>query len=51
VSIDVDALIERAVATGDEHAFKFTDACLGEWRLRRNPVYLAAAEDVLGRLI
>lgn len=46
----IDELIDRAVGTGDEHAIKFTDACLGEYRLNPEPVYLAAALDATGRL-
>ncbi len=38
-----DDLIDRAVATGDEHAIKFTEACLREHALNPKPVYLAAA--------
>jgi hypothetical protein len=38
-----DDLIERALATADEHAIKFTDACLCEYRLNPVPAYLAAA--------
>lgn len=36
-------LIDRAVATGDEHAIKFTEACLREHALNPKPVYLLAA--------
>ena len=43
-------LIERAVANGDEHAIKFTEACLREYGLNPSPVYLAAAADVSERL-
>ena len=38
-----DDMIDRAVATGDEHAIKFTEACLREHALNPKPVYLAAA--------
>ncbi len=47
---DVDDLIERAVATGDEHAIKFTEACLREHPLNPRPVYLAAAEHAVNAL-
>jgi hypothetical protein len=47
---DEQDLIERAVATGDEHAIKFTEACLREYALHPQPVYLAAARDASGRL-
>jgi len=40
----------RAVANGDEHAIKFTEALLGENALRPDPAYLAAAEDAVKRL-
>lgn len=36
-------LIDRAVASGDEHAIKFTEACLREYALNPKPVYLLAA--------
>ena len=45
-----DDLIERAVATREEHAIKFTEACLREYSLNSNNVYLQAAKDALGRL-
>jgi hypothetical protein len=47
---DQQDMIERAVATGDEHAIKFTEACLREYALHPQPVYLAAARDASGRL-
>ncbi len=47
---DIDDLIDRAVATGDEHAIKFTEACLREHALNPKPVYLAAARDAVERL-
>jgi hypothetical protein len=45
-----DDLIDRAVASGDEHAIKFTEACLREHALNPGPVYLEAARDAVGRL-
>jgi hypothetical protein len=41
--IAIDDLIDEAVATGDEHAIKFTEACLREHELNPQPVFLAAA--------
>jgi questin oxidase-like protein len=38
-------LVDRAVATGDEHAIKFTEACLREHALDPSPVFLTAAAD------
>jgi hypothetical protein len=43
MEIDRDDLIDRALATGDEHAIKFTEACLREHALNPKPVYLEAA--------
>jgi hypothetical protein len=45
-----DELIDRALATRDEHAIKFTEACLREHTLNPKPVYLQAARDAIGRL-
>ncbi len=46
----IDDLIDSAVATGDEHAIKFTETCLREHTLNPKPVYLAAARDATARL-
>jgi hypothetical protein len=43
-------LVDMAVANGDDHAIKFTEACLREHALRPSPVYLAAARHALARL-
>jgi len=45
----VDDLIDRAVFSGDEHAIKFTEACLREHALTPNPIYLAGPLDMCGR--
>lgn len=47
---DWDDLADRAVASGDEHAIKLTEACLREYRISPDPVYVAAAADVSARL-
>src|SRR5262249_4210092 len=44
-----DGLAHRAVRSGDEHAIKFTEVMLSEYRLNPDPVYLAAAEDAILR--
>jgi hypothetical protein len=44
------AIIESCIATDDPHAFKFVEACVREYRLNPQPVYLAAAEDWASRL-
>jgi hypothetical protein len=43
-------LIALAVETADDHAIKFTEACLREYALNPNPVYLAAARHAIGIL-
>ena len=48
--IDWDDVIDQAVATGDEHAIKFAEACLREYRLNPRPAYIAAAKDAAERL-
>jgi hypothetical protein len=45
-----EALIDGALATGDEHAIKFVEACLREDAIRPAPVFHAAARDAIGRL-
>lgn len=45
-----DDLIDRAVALREEHAIKFTEACLREYALNPQPIYLQATHDALGRL-
>ena len=47
---EVVDLIDRAVATGDEHAIKLTEACLREHAQRPDPVYLQAAEVGVRRI-
>ena len=41
-------LIDRAIANGDEHVIKFTEACLARHAVRPTPAYLLAAEHVSG---
>jgi len=43
-------LIERAVANGDDHAIKFTEACLREYAINPKPIYLLAARDAVEKL-
>ena len=45
-----DELITLAVKTSDDHAIKFTEACLREYAICPNPVYLAAARHAAGVL-
>jgi hypothetical protein len=44
-------IVERAVDTSDHHAIKFVEACVREYRLLRQPVYLTAALDWPNRLL
>jgi hypothetical protein len=49
---DWEDIIDRAVATNDEHAFKFAEACLREHKVNPSPAFPAAAADaarILGR--
>ena len=41
-------LIDMAIATRDEHAIKFTEACVHENAPRESPAYLAAARHAIG---
>lgn len=50
LEVDEEELVDRAVASGDEHAIKFTEACLREHRLCPDAAYLAAALDATRRL-
>jgi hypothetical protein len=43
-------LVEQAVTSRDEHAIKFTEACLREHTLSGDAVFLAAAQDAVRRL-
>jgi hypothetical protein len=45
-----DTLIDIAVANGDEHVIKFTEACLREYDFNPSPAYLAAARHSIGML-
>jgi hypothetical protein len=45
-----DDLVDWAVDSGDEHAIKFTEACLRLHHVNRNPIYLAAARDAIEKL-
>jgi hypothetical protein len=47
---DAGDLIEQAVAAHDEHAIKFTEACLREHRITGDPAFVVAARDVVVRL-
>jgi Questin oxidase-like len=47
---DEDELVNKAIAHGDEHVIKFTEACLRRNVLTSSPAYLAAAEHVLGMI-
>lgn len=46
----VEALVKRAVETGDDHAVKLAQACLVEYRHTGEAVFLAALGDAVERL-
>jgi Questin oxidase-like len=45
-----DELIDRAIAHGDDHVIKLTEACLREDRIKPDPVYRALAEAIPRRI-
>jgi Questin oxidase-like len=47
---DADDLVDRAVAHGDEHVIKFTEACLRQHARAPSPVYFAAVDHVRGMI-
>jgi len=47
---DEDELVDRAIAHGDEHVIKFTEACLHRNDIDPSPVYFAAADHVQGMI-
>jgi hypothetical protein len=47
---DAGDLIEQAVAGRDEHAIKFTEACMREHRITGDPAFVVAVRDVVVRL-
>jgi hypothetical protein len=51
VPVDPADTVSKVVASGDEHAIKFTEACLREHALAPDPVYLAAADDYASRAL
>jgi hypothetical protein len=44
---DARALVDQAVAHGDEHVVKFTEACLARHKIAPSPAYLAAVRHAL----
>src|SRR5580658_2081692 len=48
--LSIDELIDRAITNADEHAIKFTEACIHEHALNPTPVYLAAAAHAIENL-
>jgi hypothetical protein len=43
-----EQLVEQAIANGDEHVIKFTEACLSRHAIAGSYAYLAAADHVAG---
>lgn len=50
LAADAAALVDLAVRHGDEHAIKFTEACLREHAIAPSPAYLAAARLAISTL-
>ena len=50
IEFDREDLIDRAVAARDEHAVKFTEACLREHRITGDGAFIVAAQDVVARM-
>jgi hypothetical protein len=48
--LEQSVIVERSIETDDSHAIKFIEACIREFRLNPQPVYLAAAQDWATRL-
>ena len=46
-ALDERVLVDRALANGDEHVIKFTEACLRRNALEPSPAYLSAIESAL----
>ena len=47
---NAETLTDRAIANGDEHVIKFTDACLRRDALVPSPAYRAAIDHALGTM-
>ncbi len=47
---DEDGVVDRALANGDEHVIKFTEACLRRNALTPSPAYFAAIDHVLATM-
>ena len=46
-----DSLVDMAIAHGDDHAIKFTEACLREHAIAPSNAYLAATRQAIGLLV
>jgi hypothetical protein len=49
-ALGLDELTDRAIAHGDDHVIKFTEAGLREDLIRPDPIYRAAAEMLQRRI-
>jgi hypothetical protein len=45
---DADAVVNQAVANGDEHVIKFTEAGLSRHKIAPSPAYIAAIQHAVG---
>ena len=48
--VSIDELVNLAVNTGDEHAFKFMEVCLRAYKLEPKPLFLVAARHAAEHL-
>ena len=48
--LNLDDLRDRAIAAAGPHSIKFVEACLREYELNPEPIYLAAADDAIERV-
>ncbi len=49
-TFSIEELIDRAIANADEHAIKFTEACIHEYALNPKPIYLVATAHAIENL-
>jgi Questin oxidase-like len=47
---DDESFVDRAIANGDEHVIKFTEACLRRYALSPSPTYFAAIDRTLSAM-
>lgn len=48
--VNIEGVIDQAATSKEEHAIKFTEACVSEYKLNPKPIYLTAARVALESL-